>query len=361
MKIIQIVTQMEAGGAQRVALLLGEELRNRGLEQEIWFFYTKRPVYQDNPNIHSFYPRGINFYQYLPLLIKLILRINLEKPEVIITHTRYANILGQLTATFLRIPLRIAVQHSPLNTHPRIAKLIDRILGSFGFFSKIICVSNTVIESTKNYPNAYKHRVQLIYNGLPEIQVFCSKKQTRLKWNLPENSSIIVTSGRLARVKNHSLLLETMKMLADTHLVVIGDGELKDELKELTSSLSINNKVIFVGEVNWNEAMALVKASDIFVFPSFHESMGMAMVEAMQLGLPVIASDIPALREVAGNAAIFIQPDEPEALARAVINIQNDPAMAKRMSRLSKESAANFSLQEMADAYEKLIKQILSG
>lgn len=356
MKILQVVTQMEAGGAQRVALLLAEGFRERGFDEQIWFFYVKRPVYSDQQNVYSFFNRRIAFPGYFTLIYKLFKRIKQEKPEIMITHTHYANVVGQLIAFLCRVPCRIAVYHNPVDTYPTFVRFSDRFLGSLRLINYKVCVSKAVVNSMVKYSNTYKKEIHLIYNGIPLINVDKLSDDTRSIWGLPLNSCIIVNSGRLSRQKNQFVLLKAMKHLTDTHLVIIGDGELKEELLDLQKKLSLKNQVTFVGEINWHEAMHIIRASDIFIFPSIYESMGLAMVEAMQLGLPVIASNIPALRETAGNAALYIEPDNPTDIVNAVNRIKNNQQLAEKMSQRSKQVAESFNVNDMVKSYERLIQ-----
>jgi len=356
MKILQVVTQMEAGGAQRVALLLAEGFRERGYDEQIWCFYVKRPIYSDSQNVYSFFNRRIAFPGYFTLIYKLFNLIKQKKPEIMITHTHYANVVGQLIAFLCRVPCRIAVYHSPVDTYPQIARLADRSLIILGIIKIKVCVSNVVVKSMGVFSRCHKKDSHIIYNGIPIIIIDTSKEYTRSKWQIPSYATVIVSSGRLSKSKNQFALLKAMKHLTDTHLVIIGDGELREELFDLRKKLSLKNKVTFVGEISWHEAMQVIKASDIFVFPSIYESMGLAMVEAMQLGLPVIASNIPALRETAGDAALYIEPDNPMDIVNAVNRIRNNQQLAEKMSQRSKQVAARFNVKDMVESYERLIK-----
>src|ERR1700692_960055 len=100
MKIVQIVTQMEAGGAQKVAYLLHRGFLERGYDAELWFLYTKRPFYDGLDGVHSLFDHSPSAFDYFVITHRLYSKLRSAKPDALITHTHYANLLGQLIAAF---------------------------------------------------------------------------------------------------------------------------------------------------------------------------------------------------------------------------------------------------------------------
>jgi glycosyltransferase involved in cell wall biosynthesis len=354
MKIIQLITQMEAGGAQRVAILLAQGLQERGYETEVWFLYLKRPTYINFPGVRVLLDHQPSRLDYLKIANKLWQSLHSHKPDVLITHTHYANILGQVGARLCSIPTRIAVQHNPLLTYPKLANLADRGLGTLAFYSTNVAVSQAVVDSMSEYPASYKRTLTKIYNGIPKLTVENSAKDVRTHWNLPENAPLLLNVGRLARQKNQAILLEALLHLPEAHLLLVGEGELRAFLQNKVAELQLEKRVHFLGELESQDVLAVLSISDVFVFPSLFEAMPMAVVEAMGLGLPVVAGDIPALRELLGDAGIFVPSESAEKIARAVRQVLDSSALTSRMRQRSLERARVFSLQKMVDSYEAL-------
>lgn len=355
MKIVQLLTQMEAGGAQRVGLLLTEALRSRGYEVEVWFLYVKRPTYMSFPGVRVLLEHKPSGLEYIKIAINLWGLLRSQKPDVLIAHTHYANVLGQSVARLSGVPTRVAVQHNPLFTYPKIAGWADLVLGTTDFYSANIAVSDTVIDSADKYPVAYQKKFKKIYNGIPCLEIQSSPKQVRAKWGLSENAPLLLNVGRLAHQKNQGILLEALLHLPDAHLILVGEGELRDYLHNKVAELRLEKRVHFLGELEFQDVLALLQASDVFVFPSIYESMGMAVVEAMASGLPVVASNIPAMCEVLGDAGILVPSESAEEIARAVRQILDSSELASRMRERALERARVFSLQKMVDSYEALL------
>jgi len=351
MKVVQIVTQMEAAGAQRVAYLLHEGLRSRGHDTELWFLYLKRPAYTGKPGVRVLSNRRPSLWGYFLLAIKLFVWIRNHKPDVIITHTHYANVLGQLVGAIAGVRRRLAVQHNILSSYPTFARYADWLFGTVGIYTKQIAVSHSVADSMLAYPERYKSTVCMIYNGSVLDQNGCLSSQLLTK--LPVGRPTILHVGRLARQKNHEALLKSLQQIPDAHLVLVGDGELRGTLEQQAQAMVLADRVCFLGEIAPEEVRAVMNVCDLFMFPSLYEALGMALIEAMAAGMPIVASDIPAHREVLQNTGILVSPTAQE-LSRAAKRLLADTSYAKEMGRRAAERAKKFSVDAMVDGYESL-------
>ncbi len=373
MKVLQVVTQMEAGGAQRVAVLLANALRDRGYDSEVCFLYLKRPTYLDDAGISVLLSHPpmlvaqgkalLAASSYLKIAFKLRKLLNSYQPDVLITHTHYANVLGQAIARVCKVPTRIAVQHNPVQTYPKAAKVLDWILGSTGFYSANVAVSQAVVDSAKAYPELYRNRVCKIYNGIPaqtsanpaEADVRCQiAQQICARFGLPQNVPLLINVGRLAQQKNQAVLLEVLRRLPTVHLLLVGEGELREALHQQVNRFGLASRVHFCGELPTIEVLALMSIATVFVFPSRYEAMPMAIVEAMSLGLPIVASNLPALQEVLDDAGLFVPPDNSDAIAQAIQQILNAPELANQLHQRALNRSRVFSIEKMVAAYETL-------
>lgn len=358
MKIVQLVTQMEAGGAQRVALLLTEALRNQGHEVEVWFLYLKRPTYTGLPGVKVLLEQTPSKFDYVRIAYKLWHWLRSHQPDVLITHTHYANVLGQFVASLCSVPRRIAVQHNPLFTYPKVAAWADWILGTMAFYSGNVAVSQTVVDSACKYPTSYRTKLTKIYNGISSLETKNSSKEVRAYWGLPENAPLLINVGRLAHQKNQVILCESLLRIPEAHLLLVGEGELRASLQKKVVELQLDERVHFLGELKSQDVSALLCVSDVFVFPSLYEAMPMAVIEAMSAGLPVVASNIPAMREVLGDAGIFVSLDSAEEIASTVRQILDSSELASHMRQSSLERSRLFSLQTMVNSYEAIFTSI---
>jgi glycosyltransferase involved in cell wall biosynthesis len=145
-----------------------------------------------------------------------------------------------------------------------------------------------------------------------------------------------VAVGRHEFQKGHRYLIEAMPAiraeLPEAVLLIVGRaGSVSNELSAAIERLGLGQSVHLLG--HRQDVGDLLVAADVFIFPSLFEGFGGAMIEAMALGVPVVASDIPPLREVAGDGSVlFVPPASTEALAGGVIRILQDHGLAERLA-----------------------------
>ena len=280
----------------------------------------------------------------------------MHKPDIVISHTHYANVICQPVSWLLRVPKRIAVQHSSVWTYPRLARWFDLLWGYCGFYSVNVAVSRAVEQSVSRYPENYKRKIHVIYNGIPRLeQPPVSRVEVRNRWNLPQDCFLLVNVGRFSYAKNQATILKALSHLSDVHLIIAGEGELRDKLTAEAKRLEISDRVHFTGEVPSSEVPSILHASDLFVFPSHYEGMSMSLLEVMQIGKPIIASDIPPNVELLGDTALFVKPEDFTDLAKKVRMLQEDSELRQNLIGKTKARAALFSLENMASNYERLI------
>ncbi|MBL9095068.1 MAG: glycosyltransferase, partial [Planctomycetaceae bacterium] len=266
-KVVQVVTQMEAGGAQRVAMSLSAELSARGYEDEVWFLYLKRPAFVTEKRVRcllSHPPRHI--WDYLRIVCRLFAMLLRERPDVLIAHTHYSNILALPIGRLLLLRTLIAVQHNPLETYPRAARIVDAWVGAAGAYSVNVTVSSAVRESMRDRSAAYLRRVRTICNG---VQTSVPKELVdgvRSAVQVPEQLSLLVNIGRLAEQKNQTLLIRMMSKLPNCFLLIVGDGELREKLRREAAESPAADRIRFLGERPSDEALAAAAAADVFVF-----------------------------------------------------------------------------------------------
>jgi hypothetical protein len=159
---------------------------------------------------------------------------------------------------------------------------------------------------------------------------------------VPDDAQVVVTVGRQEYQKGHRYLIEAFANVASDHpsalLLITGrQGHATTQLEELIAKLNLDSVVRLLG--HRSDVPEVLAASDMFVFPSLYEGLGGALIEALALELPVVASDLPALREVVreGEDAILVPPGDPDALGSAISSLLDDPATMEAYGARSRE------------------------
>jgi glycosyltransferase involved in cell wall biosynthesis len=209
------------------------------------------------------------------------------------------------------------------------------------------------MQTTEKYPDHYKSLLTRIYNGLPEQKFDPTDIYGR--WPIHPDKPLVVNVGRLSRQKNHATLLRAMQQLPDVQLVILGAGELDEELRKMAQDLHVADRVCFTGELPAAEVYTFLQAADLFVFPSLWEAMSLAIIEAMQAGAPIVASDIPSSRELLADAALLVPAQNPAALASAIAKVLNDSTLAAALGTAARSRSQLFSVESMVSRYEKLL------
>lgn len=170
---------------------------------------------------------------------------------------------------------------------------------------------------------------------------------------------LIVTVGRLADQKNHTMLLEALASLResiDASLMVIGDGPLRADLEERVRCLGLVDHVWFTG---WRASPhRLVKESDVFALTSRFEGFGSVLVEAMALGIPVVSTDAPSGPRYVldnGSAGVLVGGTNPKVFGEAIKNVLTDELLYRDLARSGRERADEFDAPSVLHRYWQIV------
>lgn len=313
-------------------------------------------------------------------LIKNIYRtyqiVNKEKPNIIISFSSYSYIILSIVKLLSLNQISLV---SIFNNN--IYEIISRRPGFLYkqlLFLTIILFSNfpdRFVFTSRALAKNMSKRLNMNKNKIIIIPHSVDLKKTHLlsKYSLEgkENKSLIAknlfnifSTGRLEEQKDYHTLLRAFSIIAkknkSAHLFIIGDGEQKEELKRLARELQIEKKVLFLG---WKTNIyKYLKHADLFIFSSFYEGFGMVIVEAMALGIPVVATDSPfGPSEILENGKYgFIVPVADEKkMAQAALRLVNKKKLRNKYSKLSQKRAKDYDVREMLKKYELLYQKVL--
>lgn len=191
-----------------------------------------------------------------------------------------------------------------------------------------------------------------------------SRQKARSLLALPEGVRLIGTIGRLVPVKGHIHLLRAFGTVADSlpnvHLALIGEGRQRELLEKEVVDLGLEQRVHLLGARPF--ALRYIKAFDIFVMPSIQEGLGLALLEAMSGRLPVIGSDVPAMRPLlAGAGGRLVRVRDEEDLARALTEYcsMTDEELARLGQQTYDYLVANHAIEDYRQAYRRLVESKL--
>ena len=185
-------------------------------------------------------------------------------------------------------------------------------------------------------------------------------KAVKAKYRLP--SSYMLNVGSIIERKNLLGIIEAMAQLKPADqipLVVVGKGKKYHKLVMETIKKYRLSKLVYFPVVHSDDLPALYQGATLFLYPSYYEGFGLPVLEALWSKVPVITSNVSSLPEVAGDAAIRIPPDQPEAIAEAIQRVIGDETLAKQMKKGGFKHAQQFKAElvtaEMISCYEQVL------
>lgn len=237
---------------------------------------------------------------------------------------------------------------------------------------RVIAVSQFTKQELKNIFNVPSKKITVVYEGVSTEKIDLKDKNidVRRKFGLPSKYLLFV--GTLESRKNlpglidaYAALLKTKpNLLASLPLVLAGGiGFNGDDVLEKIRGLGLQHEVRYIGYVTHNEKLNLMAHATAFVFPSLHEGFGLPVLEAMNLGTPVVTSNITALPEVVANAALQLDPQNTAEIAAGIERILTDAKLRRQLTAAGLQRAKAFSWQtaarETIGVYKSLVKEKL--
>ncbi len=296
--------------------------------------------------------------------------IDQYEPDIIHTHGQRGGLVGRLAAR--KKPVRVVhTEHTytqefklsnPLLhwTHLRAKSVLNR------WTDKIIAVSDAVRRFMIDSKLVHPDKVVTIYNGvttkLPKIaeaEVVAFKE----KFGIQKDDIVVGTIGSLNMAKDHGTLIRAFARMTgkwkNLKLVIIGKGPLKLPLEKLVQKLGLKDRVIFTGAVD-NICPAL-KSFTVFVLPSRSEAFGLSLLEAMQVGLPIVAAKVGGIPEIIkhGYNGLLVPTGDPKTLASTLMKLLNDKALQRKLSKHHEEALGKFSSSTMVRSTEKIYEDLL--
>jgi glycosyltransferase involved in cell wall biosynthesis len=332
-------------------------MRNRGIEpRDRDLFHA---IHIAGAPVHDDWRR---FHETVLDLFRLKRAIGRTEADVVVSVGTYANLLIPLAAGGRPV---ITSVHTPLGTHLREARFgrIIRMLLRWRLpRSRVVAPTDALAQELRRDFGA--RDVQVIPHGV-DIDYLAARAE-KPPVGLPVQTDYILACGRLTAAKDYPTLLRACAMARDRGLqlplLILGDGELRDELHGLARELDLSGLVHFLGHCD--NPFPFMRRARFLVQASAWEGFGLVLLEAMALGVPIIATDCPSgPAEVLdhGRYGLLVPPGQPAALADAMVELAHSPARREHLASRAHERAEQLSLRNMALHYARLLQRQPSG
>jgi len=304
--------------------------------------------------------------------------IKTTEPDIIYSAKTHVNVVAVLANQLAgRLSCIIPSERSHLSAQlrnqppPQKWKRLFTLLLARGLYrrtaDKVVFVSKGAFQDGRIRLRLPDDKAIVIYNPIVDNALFdMSKEAVEHPWFAREREEpTILAVGRLTREKGFSYLLKAFCQARNTipaRLVVIGEGEERQQLTNLAETLEIEGDVAFL-EFQSNPYRFMARA-DLFALSSLWEGLPTVLVEAMACGVPVVSTQCPSGPEeivTDGVDGLLVPPADPEALAEAIIEVLANPEMARKMALAGKQRAEDFRAENIVRQYERLFESVLEG
>lgn len=371
LKVFYVIDSFDLGGAQTQLLELVRCLDKHEYQVAVcplWPLMALEPAFRDTGveiiRVHK------NYSYDFSEIWRLSRSIHHFQPDIVHTWLFTGNLWGRLAAKLAKAPVIIAGEMTivPVEQLPVYNFPINKILARWT--DMITANSQAGIERLRK-DGFEETKLRRIYHGV-DVHRFSPDKTKqyrgviRKKLGIPLGVVTICVMARMTQQKGHAVFLQAIKQVVETgsdvRCLLIGDGPERDSLEALTFSLGLSDKVLFLGYSQ--DTPELLSASDIFALSSYWEGLPNAVLEAMAMGLPVVATDVSGTAEVIHDriTGFLIPAGDPDAMADRFLLLMKDLDLRTRMGRAGRNRCVReFSLEQSTLQTTALYKQLIGS
>lgn len=231
---------------------------------------------------------------------------------------------------------------------------------------KVVTVSEFSAREIEALYGIARDHVVVIHNGVSdEFSPLCTqevKETLRQRWTIPEAGFILFVGGADPR-KNHTRFLQAVakvrSQLGGRAVLLVGDPEHpQGSYRETAQGLALEQDVRCIGRLDREDLRRLYSCTDLFVFPSRYEGFGMPVLEAMACGAPTITSSTSSLPEVAGDAALLLDPDDVDGLGQAMVRALTDQELRDGLRQRGFERVRQFTWRQAGERTSALYRDL---
>jgi glycosyltransferase involved in cell wall biosynthesis len=371
MRVLHLIKATQIGGAERHLLTLLPALRALGVDVQLLVLTESAkpmPDFLEQAQVQGVFTERLVLKGRLGLASLAALRARLQQlaPDLLHTHLIHADTLGALAAG--KTPI-ISTRHNDDAFRQR--RLIQALTRwQWGRARAGIAISEHLRQFCIKVEGAPPDKIHTIHYGLDHRSLspdalHARRAELRRLAKLPDSALVLGMVCRLIEQKGVSYALQAFQQVSaefpQAHLVILGDGALKDELVRESRGLGLAERVHFLG---WrSDAADLMAGFDLFLMPSLWEGFGLVLLEAMSVRLPIIASAVSAIPEVVQDQhnGLLVPPRDVPALADALRALLSDRSLRLHMGLLGEDRLETyFSVAPMAQATLKLYSRVLA-
>ena len=365
--VIFVHSFLPVGGAEILRKTVVKELLKKNVQFRICLITGGGKIAAElNSNDIAVDILGRNNSIYNPFTtFSLALYFRRNKPDIVHSSQFNSNFHARIAAWIARVPVVVCEEHGLYFWKHWWHRIIDRQL--VHWCDKVIAVSEAVKKFNIENIGIPAEKIQVLPNCIDadrfQPKNIADASSIRSEFGLKESDFVFGHIGTMRREKSHDILLNAFSDVRKKYpckLLLVGDGPLHAEIMALSKKLGIADDVIFSGIRDY--VPAILNTLDVFVFPSRNEALGIALLEAMYAGLPVIGSNVGGIPEVIidRDTGLLVPIEDIGALCEAMIELYENYALRKKLGAAAQHYVARnhdpaVYVDRMLAMYDKLL------
>jgi glycosyltransferase involved in cell wall biosynthesis len=286
--------------------------------------------------------------------------------EIVHAHSPVAAVGARIVARSLprgQRPRVVVTDHNVWDSYVKATRWADAVTSSLDD------VRLTVSEAVRtSLPARIHRRAEAVPQGIDVDEVQAQRAHradVRAELGLESDALVVGTVANLRPAKAYPHLLtaavEVVERLPDVRFVTVGHGPLKDEVDALHARLGLGDRLLLLG--HRPDAVRVMAACDVFVLASLHEGLPVALMEALALGIPVVATKVGGIPELIehGREGLLVTPGRPQELASALVTLLTDPGCRQRMADAAGRRGAGLSIDTAVRRTEAVYRQLATA
>jgi glycosyltransferase involved in cell wall biosynthesis len=361
MKILQVINSLNTGGAEKLMLDTIPKYIEKGIKMDLLLLdgteYPFCAEIKKNKNIKVFSLGKANVYN--PFLI-IKISMFLKQYDLIHVHL-FPSLYWVAIAkwlSFSKVKL-VYTEHSTSNRRRNnwLLKNIDQFI--YSKYIKLICITDEVQTHLQEQLMSSNDAFTVLPNGidLNKIESAIGYDKAALNLPIPIEAKLLLQVSSFQFPKDQATVIKSLKFLSDdVHLLLVGEGILLEQAKELVTTLNLDKRVHFLGVRM--DVPKLLKTADIIILSSQYEGLSLSCIEGMSSGKPFIASDVPGLKEIVQGAGVLFRFQDEKHLAECITKLINNPEYCTSIVNQCQLRAKQFDSNLMIDRHINLYKTL---
>jgi glycosyltransferase involved in cell wall biosynthesis len=357
-RVLHVINSLALAGAESLVTDMAPRLRDLGFDVEVAVL-SKGETHLQTTLGASGVPVTCAraTHRYSPVHVHSIHRL-MREADLVHVHLFPSQLWAAAARCLFRgnVPM-VTSEHGSSNNRRGmpLVRVLDRLM--YAAYDAVICNSRATATALCKWAPTVQSRIVVIPNGVDLERFRAAPAANRDQIVGGQQGPIAMFVARMDPQKDHATLLRAAAAIENLQLVLVGDGELRPQLQAMAISLGIAHRVHFLGRRH--DVPSLLKLADLYVHSTKFEGFGIAALEAMAAGVPVVGSNVAGLAEVVSDAGLLVAPGNASGLAQAMRAVLCNPELHGDLRRRGIARAHLFDISKTVSEHARIYDSLL--